>query len=335
MTVSLKKKYFVVAMVALVVVVLATLMAALIGAPIENGVIGGALFGVGIASFEEFYFQQRPGRWLRVMHPVKSILIYSLVILIFLFLAQHVAHFLLGRLEELLAAYARLPVVLPVAFGIALFAVLTLRTVGFIGARTLFELFIGRYHRPVLERKVFLFLDMKGSTQIVERIGPIQGKALLGKFLFDLSKPITDYLGDIYLYAGDGLIAMWDWDDALSNNNITRSVDAINAMIAREAPVYEEQFSCVPGYRIGIHGGEVVISEQGDAKRSIGVYGATINITARLEQAAKSLGHDCIVSGDIVAALDPIKDRFEYIGAETVRGVSEPVEVFAYEGVAG
>lgn len=42
-----------------------------------------------------------------------------------------------------------------------------------------------------------------------------------------------------------------------------------------------------------MHGGDVVISEQGDTKRAIGVYGATINIAARLEQAAKTLGESC------------------------------------------
>ena len=320
-------------MVALAVMLLAALLSILIGAPIENGLVGGAVAGIAVASFEEFYFQQRHGRWLRFMHPLKSILIYSLVILFILGFAQHMMHLVLGRLDELPAAYQRLPWTLPAAFGIALTAVLALRAVGFIGGGTLIDLFAGRYYRPVLERKVFLFLDMKGSTEIVERLGPVMGKALLGKFLFDLSKPITDHRGEIYLYAGDGLISMWNWDDAVRDNNIIRSVDAINAMMGRERPVYEEQFDCVPAYRIGIHGGEVIISEQGDAKRSIGVYGETINIAARLEQAAKTLGHDCIVSAEVVDALPQSKDQFSYVGAETVRGVSKPVEVYAYENV--
>lgn len=331
MSVSLRKKLCVIALIAFVVTLLASLMAMLTGAPVENGVLGGAIAGLAIASFEEFYFQQRNGRWLRVMHPLASIVIYSVVILLIIFMAQYAMHLLLGRIDELPRAYERLPRTLPLAFCVALIAVLCLRAVGFIGARTLFDLFVGRYHRPVLEQKIFLFLDMKGSTEIVERLGPMKGKALLGKFLFDLSKPITDHLGEIYLYAGDGLIAMWDWDDAIRKSNITGAVDAIYTMMEREKPEYETQFGCVPAFRIGIHGGEVVVSEQGDAKRSIGVYGETINIAARLEQAAKTLGHDCVVSSDIVRTLENHESRFKLIGSETVRGVSKPVEVYAYD----
>ncbi len=31
---------------------------------------------------------------------------------------------------------------------------------------------VGKYFRLVLERKVFLFLDIKGSTNLVEELGP-------------------------------------------------------------------------------------------------------------------------------------------------------------------
>ena len=330
-SIALRKKLSIVLLITLVVMALAAVLSALIGVSVENGIVGGAIAGIAIASFEEFYFQQRHGRWLRLMHPLASILIYSLVILLIIVFAQHLMHFFLGRIGELPQAYERLPRTLPLAFAVALVAVLALRAIGFIGAKTLFDLVIGRYHRPVLERKVFLFLDMKGSTQIVERLGPVNGKALLGKFLFDLSNPITNHLGDIYLYAGDGLIAMWDWDDAIRDGNIFAAVDAIYAMMEREKAAYETQFDCVPGFRIGIHGGDVIVSEQGDAKRSIGVYGETINIAARLEQAAKTLEHDCIVSSEIVQALANTEDRCRFLGSETVRSVSKPVDVYAFE----
>jgi class 3 adenylate cyclase len=330
-SIALRKKLSVVLLITLVVMAFTAMLSALMEVPVEKGIVGGAIAGITIASFEEFYFQQRRGRWLRLAHPLVSFLIYSLVILVIILVAQHLMHVFLGRTGELPQAYDRLPRTLPLAFIVAMVAVLALRVVGFIGAKTLFHLVIGRYHRPVLERKVFLFLDMKGSTQVVERLGPVKGKALLGKFLFDLSNPITNNLGDIYLYAGDGLIAVWDWDDAIRECNIFRAVDAINAMMKLEKAEYQDQFDCVPEFRIGIHGGNVIVSEQGDAKRSIGVYGETINIAARLEQAAKTLGHDCIVSSEIVEALASVKDRCNFLGSETVRGVSKPVDVYAFE----
>jgi class 3 adenylate cyclase len=118
-----------------------------------------------------------------------------------------------------------------------------------------------------------LFLDINNSTGLSERLGAVQIKSLVGKFLFDISKPITDYGGEIYLYKGDGLIALWNWNEAIRGNRILRAIDAVFASVARERPEYQRQFGVVPRFRIGVHGGEVVVSEQGDTKRAIGVYG--------------------------------------------------------------
>jgi hypothetical protein len=50
-----------------------------------------------------------------------------------------------------------------------------MRTVHFIGIETLFHLMIGTYHRPVVERKVMMFLDIDDSTGLAGRLGSIAG----------------------------------------------------------------------------------------------------------------------------------------------------------------
>jgi hypothetical protein len=52
---------------------------------------------------------------------------------------------------------------------------------------------VGTYHRPVVQEKVIVFLDFNDSTSLAERLGAVQTKSLVGKFPFDISKPITDY----------------------------------------------------------------------------------------------------------------------------------------------
>jgi adenylate cyclase len=104
-----------------------------------------------------------------------------------------------------------------------------MRAVHFIGIETLFHLMIGTYHRPVVEQKVLVFVDINSSTGLAERLGALKIKSLVGKFLFDISKPITDYGGEIYLYKGDGLIAIWDWQEAVRNDKILRAIDAVFA----------------------------------------------------------------------------------------------------------
>jgi hypothetical protein len=85
----------------------------------------------------------------------------------------------------------------------------------------------------------------------------------------------------------------------------------------------------VPSFRIGIHGGDVVISEQGETKRSIGIYGDTINIAARMEEAAKTHNVDCILSKTIADAIGGC-DRIRPIGEEAVKGISTPIGICEY-----
>jgi len=286
--------------------------------------------GTGVGLFEQFYVQSLRGRWLRSMHPLLSISIYTAVVALLFVIAVHLSYLLTGQLDTLLRAYRRLPFALSLVIALSVIGIVVMRTVHFIGIETLFHLMIGTYHRPVIEEKVLLFLDINDSTGLAERLGPVQTKSLVGKFLFDISKPITDYGGEIYLYKGDGLIALWNWNEAIRGNRILRAIDAVFASIDRERSEYQEQFGVVPRFRIGVHGGEVVVSEQGDTKRAIGVYGSTINIAARMEEVAKAHKVACAISGDVAQAVSDGEQQLLPLGHEQVRGISAEIPIFEY-----
>ena len=286
--------------------------------------------GTCVGLFEQFYVQSLRGRWLRSMHPLASITIYTAFVALLFVLAIHLSHLLLGRLDTLPTAYRRLPLALPLVIAFSVIGIVVMRTVHFIGIDTLFHLMIGTYHRPVVEEKVLLFLDINNSTALAEQLGAVQIKSLVGKFLFDISKPITDYGGEIYLYKGDGLIALWNWNEAIRGNRILRAIDAIFASVRREQSEYQRQFGVVPRFRIGVHGGEVVVSEQGDTKRAIGIYGSTINIAARMEDAAKAHNIACAISGDLAQALSDRENRLAPLGDEQLKGISYEIPIFEY-----
>jgi len=179
-----------------------------------------------------------------------------------------------------------------------------------------------------LERRIFLFLDIKGSTSLVERLGPIETRALIGKFFFDISAPITDHGGEIYRFTGDGVVAVWDWNQGIVKNRIVRTIDAIGCAIHNESDYYRSNFGQIPEYRIGVNGGPVVTSEEGDTKRAIGFYGDTIHIAARLEHKAGELGVSCILSKNIAEHQVGLGTRLRLLGNEFLRGIEEPVEIF-------
>jgi class 3 adenylate cyclase len=133
------------------------------------------------------------------------------------------------------------------------------------------------------------------------------------------------------------LIALWNWNTAIRGNKILRAVDGVFAAVRREHGEYHRQFGVVPTFRVGIHGGDVVVSEQGDTKRAIGVYGDPINIAARMEDAARAHEVACVISGYVADALDDGEERIRPIGDETVKGISAPIPIYAYrpEGRVG
>src|SRR5205807_9867990 len=117
---------------------------------------------------------------------------------------------------------------------------------------------------------------------------------------------------------------------AIRGNKILRAIDAVFAAVRREELAYQREFGVVPLFRVGVHGGEVVVSEQGDTKRAIGVYGSTINIAARMEEAAKAHNIACAISGDVAEALRDHDKRLLPIGHEKVRGIDSEIPIFEY-----
>ena len=329
MTATTRRKLAAVLMAMIIFACLGAVTTAAVGRPVEIGTLNAILIGAGVGLFEEFYVQGPRGNWMREMHPLRSIFIYVLVVIVLYLIALHVTHLVLGRLDDLPVVYRRLP------YGIAFFAtfsvvgILMIRVAHFIGLRTLLDLIIGTYHRPVEERKVLLFLDINGSTALAERLGALSMRSLVRRFLSDVSQPIVNYGGEIYLYKGDGLIAVWDWADAFKADAVLKAVDAMFAAVAKEREVYQRLFGAAPGFRVGIHGGAVIVSEQGDAKRSIGIYGDAINIAARMEEAARAHSVRCVIS-EIVAQALADRSRVRQIGTEQVKGISAPVAICEY-----
>lgn len=45
----------------------------------------------------------------------------------------------------------------------------------------------GHYHRPRPEQRVFLFIDIEGSTNLAERLGDLAFHRLVDRFVIDLS----------------------------------------------------------------------------------------------------------------------------------------------------
>ncbi len=199
-----------------------------------------------------------------------------------------------------------------------------------IGPRILGNMLIGRYHVPVEEKRIFLFIDLAGSTMLARQLGDLGVQRLLTRFFFDLGQPVAEHGGEIHAYIGDEVIVTWPFKKGAADGRCVRCYFAIRDLLASRAETYENLFGVTPQIRAGLHGGPVVISECGDAKKSIVYFGDTMNTSARLESEAKRLERDLVVSRELLQAMSlPADFKAEPMEDVVLRGHDHPTGLAA------
>jgi adenylate cyclase len=201
---------------------------------------------------------------------------------------------------------------------------------GLLGFGTLKNLFTGRYVRPRREQRAFLLIDMKNSTGLAERLGPVRFHELLNDFFRDIADAALECDAEIHKYVGDEAILTWSGADALGDGDVLACPFIAQDFIEANRTRYLARFGAVPTFRASSHYGEIVTGEIGDVRREIAYVGDTLNVAARLLEAAKELGRDVLVSTDLLehAAL-PAELKAEKLPTLTMRGRTAPLGVAA------
>jgi len=186
---------------------------------------------------------------------------------------------------------------------------------------------LGRYRRPREEDRVFLLLDIVGSTGLAERLGPERFLAFLDRWIHDLTEPLLASGGRIYRYIGDEVILTWMHTPDAARRALDFAAAAKEAM-ARGAVAYRRDFDAVPRMRAALHAGRVVAGEIGDLKREITFLGDTLNTAARIAEESRS--HDGLLLASTAAlegvALPPGFARRD-LGPVVLRGRVAPVDL--------
>src|SRR5271165_863172 len=61
-----------------------------------------------------------------------------------------------------------------------------------LGPGVLFAFAAGRYYEPRIEERALLFIDMRSSTAIAERLGELSYPKCLNRFIADVSRGIAE-----------------------------------------------------------------------------------------------------------------------------------------------
>jgi adenylate cyclase len=215
------------------------------------------------------------------------------------------------------------------AIGLAINFVLVLRTL--LGTRTLLALVTGRYQQPRAEERIVMFLDLRGSTPLAERLGDIGFHRFLNRVFFDVTDPVLEAGGEIYRYVGDEIIITWVAAKREAGAAAIACLFAIVDALERRRESYLTEFGAAPQLRGALHLGPLVVGEMGDVKREIVMLGDTMNTAARIEEACRVTGRDYIASAPLLRAAQPLPSHIgaESLGPLELRGKEDAIELFA------
>jgi class 3 adenylate cyclase/tetratricopeptide (TPR) repeat protein len=174
-----------------------------------------------------------------------------------------------------------------------------------------------------------MFVDMKGSTPLAERLGPEQTFSLIDQVFEILIHKVHDYGGTVNELLGDGILALFGAPRALEDapQRAIRSALAIYRGMARFNEKIRRELKITPiQLRIGINSGPVVVGTVGnDLRVHFTAVGDTINMAARMEQIADP--GTTYVTEETFRLTEGFF-RFEALGEKEIKGKEKPVKVY-------
>ena len=198
-----------------------------------------------------------------------------------------------------------------------------------IGQGVLLNFFKGKYHQPIEEERIFMFLDMKSSTTIAEKLGHVEYFKMLKAYYSDLSDPIVEHAGELYKYVGDEVIISWTLQKGLSNNNCLNCFFAMKQALKQQATKYHATFGLLPTFKAGLHYGKVTTGEIGVIKKEITFTGDVLNTTARIQGLCNDYQTDVLISAQLVELLNLDEEfQLQELGETELRGRNEKIDLF-------
>ncbi|WP_170976501.1 adenylate/guanylate cyclase domain-containing protein [Rhizobium sp. FKL33] len=212
------------------------------------------------------------------------------------------------------------------SMAVALLLSAALRVRELLGRSIFTDIVLGRYRRPVEENRIFLYLDVTGSTSYAQRNGPTAAASYIGRIFKIMSEPVQDWGGAIDDYIGDAALVSWPLRDPLNGARCLQCAFDVIRKLDKHTPDTIRRFGQAPEVRILIHAGAVVRAEIGVDHHKISYFGDTINMVGKLEGEIKPLGPGIFVTEDALA-LAALPDHAEaaHCGEYEIKGLERAV----------
>ena len=186
------------------------------------------------------------------------------------------------------------------------------------------------------ERKqvTVLFVDMKGSMELLAERDPEEARKLLDPVLERMMEAVHRYEGTVNQVMGDGVMALFGAPLAHEDHAVRACYAALRMQeaIRRYADELRRSHGLEIQIRVGLNSGDVLVRTIGsDLRMDYTAVGQTTHLAARMEQLA--------LPGTIRLTADTLRlaegfVQVKPLGPVPVKGLAEPVEVFELTGAA-
>ena len=196
------------------------------------------------------------------------------------------------------------------------------------GPGNLWRFLTGRYYHPREEERVFMFLDLRSSTAIAEKLGPRRFFEMLRDLYADITRPVMESAGEIYQYVGDEVVVTWPVAYGTRDHNCILCFQRIGKAIEGRRGHYVERYDLVPAFKAGVHVGVATVGEIGVVKKDIVFSGDVLNTTSRIQEECNRHQVDLLASADLLARMPASPPyRSVPIGQIPLRGRKAAVEL--------
>lgn len=198
----------------------------------------------------------------------------------------------------------------------------------FLGNNNLRKLLSGKFYIPREEETIFMFLDLKSSTNHAEKLGHIEYSKMIQDCFNDLGV-VVENEAEIYQYVGDEVILTWRLQNGLRNGNCINAYFNFKEQLDKRKDYYLSTYGITPQFKAGINAGIVTVTEVGKFKKEIAYHGDTINTAARIQGKCNEFNKELLISGSIKDRLDNSNFTFENLDSIQLRGKDSLVPIYA------
>lgn len=199
-----------------------------------------------------------------------------------------------------------------------------------VGGTNLINFLTGRYHAPVVEERIFLFLDLKSSTTHAEKLGNLKFSSLIKDCFDEMNFLVDQFDAEIYQYVGDEIVLTWEMDKGLTHLNFIQLFFAFRKALLQRKEYYLSKYGLVPEFKAGANGGLITVAEVGNIRTDIAFHGDVINTASRIQSICNQYDEELLVSAELLKKV-PSMNGFitSSLGEIHLRGKQKTVDVIA------